>query len=217
MPREKRHPSKSARINIAGSQVSAESTDLFLPDFTNKDVTSWQVGLIPEEEGSSASASNLPPSTTAWALLGNLASGVTRVDWTNIFALVSTVLFVATIGFIFYLFSRDNELGRLQSPDGFKQSGLKALGVFVPILVILILFWGVRALAHVPHRNLGGRNVFVRFTLWFILSLVLISGAVLIFSRIIALSANVMVILIIVTSVASATLLAVFFARKLKA
>jgi hypothetical protein len=59
-------------------------------------------------------------------------------------------------------------------------------------------------------------SIFVRFTLWFILILVLTSGTVLLINRFVALSSDTMATLIIGTSVASAAALAGFLPRSSK-
>jgi hypothetical protein len=56
-------------------------------------------------------------------------------------------------------------------------------------------------------------NVFFRFTLWFVLILLLTSGAVFLFNQYIVLSPDTMAALVIGTSVASAATLAAFLPR----
>jgi di/tricarboxylate transporter len=88
-------------------------------------------------------------------LIGNIASGRMHLDWGNLWTIVGAVIFLAAVVFIFILYFRDNELGRLESPLGFRQFGFKALGVFIPTVVVLLVIFALIGLSRraLPKRN----------------------------------------------------------------
>ncbi len=107
---------------------------LTLPVETDE-TTTWKT--LPSDTGSEATGSNVPANATLWSVVGNIASGRMHLDWANLWTVVGAIMFLAAIVFVFILYFRDNELGRLETPLGFRQFGFKALGVLIPTIIIL--------------------------------------------------------------------------------
>lgn len=128
--------------------ISNETTSLEIPTesqaiipakgrLQDEDTTTWE---IPASTSLTKTVTGtITPSSNIWSFLEKLASGETKIDWRNVWVLLRAISIIAWIIFSGILLYRDNELGRLESFEGFLQFGYKVLLLSAIFFFFLIL------------------------------------------------------------------------------
>ena len=136
-------PENQSRTQASAIAASSDAATEPIGNFRIREGTTQDVSDAPLY--SAATGSTTIPTTNGWTLLSNFLTGNLSLDWRNLWKLVQPIIFIATIAFIGFLFYQDNQTGLLQDADGLKKFGIKAVSIFIPMLLVIlgvsVVFW----------------------------------------------------------------------------